>query len=280
MAEDRQFHQKRSTTPRRDGFYPPDVLPGTPVRSKKRSMPKTEIQTEDDYLLGEDDPSASRPFRPGSSAIRLNNPPAGQRAISTQVHQNVPVPYRRATQSPVTSTGDAVAARSRNATIRQSPLYAPPAPPKEHRRVHLLLPIGIGMLAMLALWVFGSLVLAWGLARYDDVRYGNPRTFQINATVGHGHDSTLHPSHFIAINLNRHIVVYEIMAGDPTKTITYGGPYLYGSGEDLTPPILEFRDVTTDGKLDMIIHLGDQSVVFINTGDKFRPSNANDNIHL
>ncbi len=275
MAEDRQFQQKRSTKPRRDDFYAsPDVLLSPPAR-KKRSVPIT----GDDYL-GEDDPSATRPPRPGSSAIRLGNLPTGQRAISTQVHQNAPVPYRRATQSPVMTTGEATPVRPRNTTIRQSPVYAPPEPPKEHRRVHLLLPIGIGMLAMLALWVFGSLVLAWGLARYDDVRYGNPRTFQTNAVVGHNNDSILHPSHFIAINLNRHIVVYEIMAGDPTKTITYGGPYLYGSGEDLTPPILEFRDVNGDGKLDMIIHLGDQNVVFINTGDRFRPATANDNIHL
>jgi len=135
------------------------------------------------------------------------------------------------------------------------------------------------MIAMLALWVVGSSALAWGLARYDDLRYGNPRTFQVDAIVGHGDDTT-HPSHFIAVNLHRHIVVVEFMAGNPAKAISYSGPYLFDQGGELTPVTLEFRDVTGDSKPDMLIHIQDQTIVFINDGTKFRPPNNSDHIHL
>ena len=273
-GEDRHYAQpRRSTKTRRDE----QAQPPATLQMRRRNLP----MTDEDYL-GEDDPLASRPPRPGSSAIRLNNPPtSSQRAITGGSRQVVPY-NRRTGQQPVTTAAQPVPVRpARNTSTQQTPLYPPPPPVvKERRKVHWLLPIGVGMLAMLALWVIFSVLLAWGTARYEDIKYGNPRTYQTDFAVGHGGDSLQHPSHFIAINLNRHIVVIEFMAGDPAKAITYGGPYLYGVGQDLTPPVLEFRDVTNDGKVDMIIHIADQSVVFINTGDKFRPATASDNIHL
>src|SRR2546425_1583080 len=42
--------------------------------------------------------------------------------------------------------------------------------------------------------------------------YGRPRTFQTDAVVGHN-DSAASPSHFIAINLNRHVEVIECPGG-------------------------------------------------------------------
>jgi len=151
--------------------------------------------------------------------------------------------------------------------------------------VHWLLPLGIGMIAMLVLWELGSFTLAWGLARYDDIRYGNPRTYQTNAVVGHGNDSPLHPTHFIAINLNRQAIVVEFPAGNPSGAQSYVVPYyILGQGGDLTPITLEFRDVTADSKPDMIIHIHlqtqDQTFVFVNDANKFRPPTSKDNIHL
>ena len=72
----------------------------------------------------------------------------------------------------------------------------------------------------------------------------------------------------------------ELMAGNPAKSINYTGPDLFESGGDLIPVTLEFRDVTGDGKPDMLIHIQDKVFVFVNDGTKFRPSNANDKIHL
>jgi hypothetical protein len=141
------------------------------------------------------------------------------------------------------------------------------------------------MMAMLVLWVTASWLLAWSMQRYDDIRYGMPRTYQTDAVVGHGGDSAACPSHFIALNLNHKAVVIELMAGDPAKSFTYVVPfYIVAQGAELTPITVEFRDVTGNHRKDMVIHVHlhsqDQTFVFVNDGTKFRPPNPNDTIHL
>jgi len=161
-----------------------------------------------------------------------------------------------------------------------------PAPiTRNQRRVHWLIPLGMGLIATLILWLVGTSVFAWGEAKYVDILYGVPRTYQADAVVGHGGDSLQHPSHFIAINLNRQVIVIEFPAGNPARAETYLVPYyILGSGGDLTPITLEFRDVTGDGETDMIIHIHlqnqDQTFVFVNNGTRFRPPTSKDNIHM
>lgn len=271
--DDRQPLPKRSTKTRKEDLAPP------PLTLEPRRRPPTPM-TEDD-LFAEDDPYASNPPRPPSSAIRLSNPTnltGSQRAVNTTTQnprttQN-PQP-RRTAQQPVAPLATPMQARpGRNITIPQPEVVKP------GRNVHWLLYIGVGMIFMLTLWVVGSSLLAFGISKYNDINYGNPRTFQTNAVVGHGGDTRDHPSHFIAINLNRRIIVVELAAGNPANSYSYAGPYLFGPGGDLTPVTLEFRDVTRDGKPDMLIRIQDQTVVFVNDGTKFRPSNSNDKIFL
>ena len=138
-------------------------------------------------------------------------------------------------------------------------------------RRHWLLFLGVGMLAMLALWVVASLLVNWWQVTQDDWHYGRPRTFQVDAVVGHN-DSKASPSHFIAINLNRHVEVIECPGGDCSRAVIYLGPTLFGDGQDLTPVTLTFQDVNGDGKPDMVIHIQDQRIVFINENGKFRPA--------
>jgi hypothetical protein len=52
--------------------------------------------------------------------------------------------------------------------------------------------------------------------------------------------SPSNPSHFIAINLYRHVEVIEIPGQDTTKERTFPITTLYGDGEDLTPVMLSF----------------------------------------
>lgn len=156
---------------------------------------------------------------------------------------------------------------------------------RQRGKAHWLLLVGVGMLALLVVWVIGSLGLAWGITRYNDLRYGNPRTYQVDQAVGQGGDSAQHPSHFIAMNLHRQAMVIELIAGNPAKSISYAVPYLIsGQGGDLVPVTLDFRDVSGDRRLDMlvVIHLssGDKTFVFINDGQKFRPPTSKDRIHL
>lgn len=223
--------------------------------------------TEED-LLAEDDPQASNPPRPGTSAVRLNNPVTGRRGardVSTEgTRQQIPIPPRRTGQAPGAYPGP-MQPRSGRTTTRDVPS---PGKKLEGRNVHWLLYVGVGMIAALALWVVASSVLAWGTAKYNDIMYGNPRIFQTDAVVGHG-DSPQHPSHFIALNLHGQVIVIELPAGNPSKSIDYVGPDLIASGDDLIPITLSFSDVNHDGKPDMIIHIQDREVIFYNDGTKF-----------
>src|SRR5207248_10666842 len=123
---------------------------------------------------------------------------------------------------------------------------------KQHKRsIHPLLYLGVGMLAMAALFLLLSSAGTWIQTTKDDITYGRPRTFHIDAVVGHN-DSVANPSHLIALNLNRHIQVIEIPGQDSTKERTFQITTLYGDGEDVTPITLTFRDVNGDGKPDML----------------------------
>ena len=153
-----------------------------------------------------------------------------------------------------------------------------PAPPSQRLRFHWLLLVGVGMLVMFALWVVGNVLVTLGSTQLDDWHYGRPRTFQIDARVGHNDDVT--PSHFIALNLNRHVIIIELPGGDATKAKVYNGPTLFGEGQDLTPVTLSFKDVNGDGKPEMLVHIQNQTLVFLNDGTQFRPMRPGEHVTL
>ena len=138
------------------------------------------------------------------------------------------------------------------------------------RGAHPLLYLGVGMIAMLALWTLLTMAVSWWNTTWDDIHYGRPRTFQVDAFVGHN-ESAGTPSHFIAINLKGRIEVIEMPGGDGSKARIYLGPQLYGQGDDLIPVTLSFADVNGDHLPDMIIHFGTTRIVFINDQGGFRP---------
>jgi hypothetical protein len=139
-------------------------------------------------------------------------------------------------------------------------------PPAKH--FHWSVFLGLGMVLALVLWIGAGYMLSWWQNHQLDSIYGIPRTFQTDQVVGHS-DSTDHPTHFIAINLHARITIIEVPGGDVTKARIYSGPTLYSDNGDLTPVTLEFRDVNGDGKVDMIVHIGDQQIIYLNDGTKF-----------
>ena len=143
--------------------------------------------------------------------------------------------------------------------------------PRPRRRIHWSLVFGVGMFAMLSLWVLGNMLVAWWNTTQDDWHYGRPRTFQIDAVVQHNHDSLQSPSHFIAVNYRSHIEIIELPAGDSAKAKIYSLP-LYGQGLDLAVVTLAFKDVNEDGKPDMIINVNQVAhIAYINDSGQFRP---------
>jgi len=217
--------------------------------------------------------------RPHTSVVRFDTGSQSQRKTNVQ-----PVTQRRGTARDLSLNRPTQGQTGRQPRVTSQPPPRSERKEPEHRKVHWLLPAGVGMVAMLVLWVVGSSVLAWGVQRYDDYRYGNPRTYQVDKVVGHGTDSNAHPSHFIAINLNHQAVVIELVAGDPAKSFSYVAPVYIVGDDGLAPILLDFRDVNSDSKLDMIVTIRltnqNQVYVFINDGTKFRPSTASDKLHL
>lgn len=230
-------------------------LPTSPKTGKLSSVPSSGGYAVDEGMTDIRTPTSVVPYLP--------------RTTGSQSPSTAAVPRRQGT---------------RNLPPRNTRTSEQPPRPNQKKNVHWLLPLGVGMLAMLALWLIGSSALAWGKARYDDIRYGNPRTYQTDAVVGHG-DSEAHPSHFMAINLNRQAIIIEFKGGDPAKSVSYVAPvYIAGDGGDLAPVTVDFKDVNGDNKPDMIIHIllpsQDQISVFINDGKGFRPATSNDKIHM
>lgn len=246
------------------------------TRQGQRQHPKqgdgriTAGRETDDEMLNEEEDDEVWPVRLPSSARRYDVPTdqttweymQGNRRFI--FHQGSPPARQTSPQFPSRRQ------RPRQEAYREEP--------RSQRGGHWLLIFGIGMLAMLALWVLGMLLMNWWNVIQDDWHYGRPRTYQIDAVVGHS-DSPTNPSHFIALNLNRHVVIIEIPGGDASKTKIYTGPTLFGNGQNLTPVTLSFKDVNGDGKLDMLVHVQDQIFVMMNENGEFRPARPSEHIN-
>jgi len=160
-------------------------------------------------------------------------------------------------------------------TTREERHTEEPATPKKRRlhstfQAHPILYLGIGMLIALLLWVVGSFLYTYGSNEWNDWHYGRPRTFQIDAVVGHG-DSATHPSHFIAVNLNGKVQVIEEPGGEASKAKIYLITQLYGQGANLAPITLTFEDTQHNGKPEMLIHVQDSTIMYLNQNGQFVP---------
>ena len=131
------------------------------------------------------------------------------------------------------------------------------------------LPVLVGMLAAMLMLSAAQLVISWTATALDDLHYGRPRTYQVDAVVGH-QDSAASPSHFLALNLHGRIQIIEWPAGDATHVHVYVGPQLLATGGDLAPVTLSFSDPSR-GPVDMLVHIEQSTLIFHNNGQTFQP---------
>ncbi len=227
-------------------------------RSALRYRPTTaDVITVDEYITG-----TKTPVLPVKRASRVRQPQADDDAVEQD-----------ALDAAQTGSGAPTATRVRRAPTMPTTLPHTPRPKQTTRlrsRLHPLFFLGTGMLATLALIAVLSIVTSWFTTTLDDLRYGRPRTFQIDAYVGHNEAPGM-PSHFLAVNLHGRIEVIELPGGDASHARIYIGPQLYGSDADLIPVTLSFIDVNGDKKPDMIMNFQGTRVVFINDQGGFRP---------
>jgi hypothetical protein len=130
--------------------------------------------------------------------------------------------------------------------------------------------LAAGAVLALTVWIGGAWVNTWWTDTHNDWTYtAQFRTFSIDEVVGHNHDSTAHPSHFIVQNDKRHIIIIELPADDWSKAIIYSAPTLIGDGQEKTPATISFQVNVQTGRLDMVLHVQDQTYIFPNNGQKF-----------
>jgi hypothetical protein len=144
---------------------------------------------------------------------------------------------------------------------------------RPHRRTHPLVYIGILLICSVVLVSISSFLMGMWQRTSDSLKYGYPRSYQIDQNVGHG--DSRHPiSHFVALNNHGLIEVIEI-PGDPSRA----KPYLYviaqisADNADLYPVRLTFTDVDGDGKVDMQVIVNNTVYVLYNIGTTFKESN-------
>jgi hypothetical protein len=133
-----------------------------------------------DYDLEEDEEYYVT--RPHTSARRYDLPPRRDTRDDASILKGAFVQPRRSIVSPKTNSGA---------------LSNAVAPSLSHGWRHSkrfpLIAVIVGMLVMAALVVALSAIGSWWQVHQDDVIYGRPRTFQIEAVVGHN-DSPSNPS--------------------------------------------------------------------------------------
>lgn len=125
------------------------------------------------------------------------------------------------------------------------------------------------MLGALAIYALIGALLGWITVKIDDIRYGYPRTMHVQAFVGHGEEAG-QPTHLIAINLDRQVVVLELPGGDPSQVRSITGPYLFGADEHLTPVIISVQDVDDDTLPDLLLDVRRERIIYLNRDGFFR----------
>jgi hypothetical protein len=151
--------------------------------------------------------------------------------------------------------------------IRYQPTNQQQAQPR--KRVHWMVWAGVAMFIMIFGWIGLTALGNWWQTTLDDWHYGRPRTFQTDQNVGHFG----YTSHFVALNLNGKIEVIETQPQNPNQqqsTHMYIAATL-ATDQNLQAVTLHFEDLNGDGKLDMLVFVGNTlQVPLYNNGVSFQ----------
>ncbi len=142
---------------------------------------------------------------------------------------------------------------------------APVASAQRRQGMHWSVFVGLTLLCMVVGFVLFSALATWWQHTDDYLHYGMPRTFQMDAVVGH-QDSATHPSHFIALNLDGHLSVIEMQGGEVSKTVIYAGPVIYGQGSDLVAVTLSIVH-DQRGQPELVLHYQNNEIILYNGKD-------------
>ena len=130
---------------------------------------------------------------------------------------------------------------------------------------------GLFCVLLIVGWMGLNFATSWYQGVQNDWTFGQQRHFEIDKVIGHN-DSPAHPSHFTAENDNGQIIVIELPGGNVAKAKIYQIETVPGNVGN--PPVkLSFQGVNGDGKLDMLVAIGDSNamiyVTLYNNGSQF-----------
>jgi hypothetical protein len=219
------------------------------------------VVVADDYGLEEDE--SYYDTRPHTSSRRYTvSPEEIYQSGNTRYHvRYVDVPPRKSRQAQLPPERE-----------RHTDAYeAVPQRGGQRRQFHPLVWLGFFGVFLVLGWFGLNAFTSWYQGVQDDWTYGKQRHFEVNAVVGHN-DSVQHPSHFTAENNNGQIIVIELPGGNVSKARIYQIETVPGNAGN--PPVkLMFQDVNGDGKLDMIVQIGDGGAMIyltlFNNGQEF-----------
>jgi hypothetical protein len=137
--------------------------------------------------------------------------------------------------------------------------------PQKKRHSHWLIWVGIALFVMMIGWTGFNALGSWIHDRQDDLTYGYPRTFQIDANVGHYG----RVSHFLCLNLHGEIQIIELQKGHPEAAKIYTVMVL-PADQDRVPVTISFEDINGDNKIDALVHVGGTEIPMYNNGTTFQ----------
>jgi hypothetical protein len=140
---------------------------------------------------------------------------------------------------------------------------------KRRQTVHWAVPVVPTIVGMLLLTLAIQLAWNWGTSVYNDIRYGMPRTMQVDAFVGH--ETGKIPSHFIAQNIRGRVIIMEMPGGDVQHVRVIVGPQIIGPNADQVPIVLSFVEHNGDHVPDMVVGFGAMEVWYANVHGTFVP---------
>jgi hypothetical protein len=222
--------------------------------------------TADDYDLEEDD--AYYQTRPPTSSRRYQGFEVSPEQVIQRGNQRYHVQY---VDVPPRSGQQKRLPPQREVHTDEYELAPQKGSIQQGRHYHPLVWIGLFMTMLLLGWIGLSFITSWYQGVQNDWTFGKQRHFEINAVVGHG-DSQTNPSNFTAENNNGQIIVIEVPGGNVSKAKIYQIETVPGNVGN--PPVkVSFQDMNGDGKVDMIVQVGDGSamlyVTLWNNGSEF-----------
>ncbi len=129
---------------------------------------------------------------------------------------------------------------------------------------------GLVAVAVFVAFQLASTVALWVQIKVGDLQYGYPRSVQLEGYLGF-HETTGRPSHFVAINLHRQVLVVYMPGDDPFHPTVLRGPYLTGANSQYDPVTLRLVDVNGDGYPDVVASVDGRQVAWIGDPRAGRP---------